>query len=181
MRLLPVTMVICVAAAATGSPRADECIQPRNARVFASASGDHVFRVGRKGADLPEGALVAIQDNFRERSIWRARLVNVPARIFVPDDGRTVVAVDNAGCRFGLEHSVVVYGMGGRVLADYRLEDILSEREIRQHIQQTMAGRLWTEKARFDFDPSGKAFVITLAWGREVTIHLPTGAILGSR
>jgi hypothetical protein len=41
-----------IAFAAAGPPTyADECIQPRNARVFASASGDYILRVGQKQAE----------------------------------------------------------------------------------------------------------------------------------
>ena len=148
MRVWGVGAIIAVAVA--GLPTyADECIQPRNARVFASASGDHIFRVAQKDRERPEGTLIAIGDNFHEQRVWHTRLVSVPARILVADDGPTVVGIDNAGCRFGTDHSVVIYGKGGRVVADYRLEDLLSAAEIRQHVRVTMAGRLWTERASF--------------------------------
>jgi hypothetical protein len=109
-----------IAIAVAGPPAcADECIQPSNARVFASASGGHIFRVAQKDRERPEGTLVAISDNFDERRVWCTRLINVPARILVADDGDTAVGIDNAGCRFGSDHSVVIYGKSGRVVADY--------------------------------------------------------------
>jgi hypothetical protein len=167
-----------IAFAAAGPPTyADECIQPRNARVFASASGDYILRVGQKQGQPSEAALVAIKDDFAERRVWRARLVNVPARILVADDGDSVVGIDNAGCRFGADHSVVIYGKGGRVVADYRLEDLLSVADIRRYVHVTMAGRHWTERASFSFSAADSSLVITLDWGRVIRIDLSSGKI----
>lgn len=174
MRVWGVGALIAVAVAGTPA-YADECIQPRNARVFASASGHYILRVGQKQGQLSEATLVAITDDFAERRVWRARLVNVPARILVADDGDTAVGIDNAGCRFGSDHSVVIYGKSGRVVADYRLEDLLSAAEIRQYVDATMAGRHWTEKARFAF--TADTLVITLDWGRVIRIDLSSGKI----
>jgi hypothetical protein len=70
MRVLGVGAFIAVAVAGTPA-HADECIQPGNARVFASASGGHIFRVPQKDRERPEGTLVAIRDNFDERRVWR--------------------------------------------------------------------------------------------------------------
>jgi hypothetical protein len=109
--------------------------------------------------------------------VWHTRLVNVPAPILVADDGRTVVGIDNAACRFGTDHSVVIYGKGGRVVADYRREDLLSAAEIRQHVRVTMAGRLWTERASFWFDGYSTMLGITLDWGRIIRIDLSSGKI----
>jgi hypothetical protein len=176
MRVWGVGALIAVAVA--GPPAyADECIQPRNARVFASASGGHIFRVAQKDRERPEGTLVAITDNFDERRVWRARLVNVPARILVADDGETAVGIDNAGCRFGSDHSVVIYGKSGRVVADYRLEDLVSAADIRRYVHVTMAGRHWTERATFSFSADDTSLVITFDWGRVIRIDLSSGKI----
>jgi len=43
-----------------------------------------------------------------------------------------------------------------------------------------MAGRLWTEKASFSFDPNGQTFVVTFTWGRIISIDLATGRITRS-
>jgi hypothetical protein len=169
-------LVSCAVLIGTPS-RADECIGPANARLFASESGIHILRVGQKRGQLPEGTLIAIRDDFGEQRIWRARLINVPARVIVTDDGRTVVTIDNAGCGFGREHSVVVYGERGRMIADLRLEDILDPDEIQRQIPHSMAGRLWTEKASFSFNRVSGALAIAFDWGRHVTIDLLTGKV----
>ena len=169
-------LVSCAVLVGTPS-HADECIAPAVARLFASESGIHIVRVNQKPGKLPEATLIAIRENFGERRIWRARLVNVPARVIVTDDGRTVVTIDNAGCGIGGEHSVVVYGERGRMIADLRLEDILSEEEIRERIRHSMAGRYWTKNASFSLDRVSGALAISFEWGRVVTIDLLTGAV----
>jgi hypothetical protein len=176
-------VAIGVAGLYSASLIADECIGPQNARLFASELGTHIFKVAQKKSERPEGTLISIADNFRERRLWRARLVNIPLRVVVPDDGRTVVTVENAGCGFGSAHSIVVYGAAGRVIADYGLEDILSAPEISQHTKRTMAGRHWIDKVHFSFESGlqgNGALVVTFHWGRQVKIDLLTGAINSS-
>lgn len=170
-------LVVFVVAALVWVPvHSDECIQPSSARLFASESGLHVFRVGQKRGELPVGTLLAVGDDFRERRIWRTRLVNVPHRVLVPDDGRSAVTIDNAGCGVGLAHSVVIYGAGGRVIGDYHLDDLLTADEIERRVQQAMAGRGWIGMAHFAFE-SPSTFVVHLQWGRAIRIDLLTGAI----
>lgn len=176
-------VAIGVAALGSASLSADECIGPQSARVFASASGTHIVKVARKNPGRSEGTLLSIADRFRERRArraWRAQLVNVPLRVLVPDDGRTVVTVENYGCGFGSAHAIVIYGAAGRVIADYGLGDILSASEIDQYTDRSMAGRQWIEQADFAFEFPVKGngnFVVTFRWGRRVKIDLLTGAI----
>ena len=183
MNWMPFVVAISVAGLYSASIRAEECIGPQNARLFASESGLHIFKVAQKKAERPEGTLISIGDSFREQRLWRARLVNSPLRVLVPDDGRTVVTVENAGCGLGSAHSIVVYGATGRVIADYGLEDILSAPEISQHTTRSMAGRPWIDKAHFSFEfglQGNGALVVTFQWGRQVRIDLLTGAISSS-
>src|SRR5262245_40274494 len=84
---------------------------------------------------------------------------------------------DRHPLRNGLEHVVVVYGEGGRVLADYELEDLIDANEIRQHVPHTVSSRWWTRDATFSFHELSH-LVITLSWGRVITIDLATGAIV---
>jgi hypothetical protein len=173
-------LVVLIVAAVVWVPvHSDECIQPSSARLFASESGLHVFRVGQKRGQLPVGTLFAVGDDFRERRIWRTRLVNVPHRVLVPDDGRSAITIDNAGCGVGRAHSVVIYGAGGRVIGDYHRDDLLTADEIQQHVQQAMAGRGWIGMTRFAF-ASPSTFVVHLQWGRVIRINLLTGAMASS-
>jgi hypothetical protein len=94
------------------------------------------------------------RNDFRERRIWRARLITYPSRVLVPDDGRSVVTIDNGSCGSGREHTVVVYGERGRIVANLRLQDILTEKEIREKVSHAVSGPDWIEKASFSFERS---------------------------
>ena len=159
---------------------ADDCVALGDARLFASESGGHAFRLSGKPGKLPEGTLVAIRNDFRERRIWRARLITDPSRVLVPDDGRSVVTIDNGSCGSGREHAVVVYGERGRIVANLRLQDILTEKEIREKVRHTVTGPDWMEKASFSFERLGGALAIKFDWGTYVTVDLPTGRVTGT-
>ncbi|HWW83038.1 MAG TPA: hypothetical protein VNZ26_05515 [Vicinamibacterales bacterium] len=74
-----------------------------------------------------------------------------------------------------------MYGAKGAVVADYRLEDLLTPDEIVLHVGSSASSRLWARDARFDSDERAKQFVITLSWGRTVRIALATGRIVESQ
>jgi hypothetical protein len=74
---------------------ADDCIVASGARIYASASGRHGFRLTSGNAPSRiEGLLFGFDHAGEEKRIWRTRLRTVPVRVLVADDGRTVVAVD---------------------------------------------------------------------------------------
>jgi hypothetical protein len=172
-----VGVVVLVAPEMPAEAMADDCIAFSGARIFGSASGLHGFRF-RLADDRRqvEGLLFGFDDKGRERRIWRTRLLTVPARALVSGDGRTVVTIDQ-WCRMGYEHSLVVYGEGGRVLADYRLEDLLSADEIDTRVTSSISSRWWTEGADLTIDESTRMLRVRLAWGREFRVDLVTGAL----
>ena len=76
---------------------------------------------------------------------------------------------------------MVVYGAGGRVWADYRLDELIESNEIRQHVlPHTVSSLHWAPGATFAFH-EWSHLVITLSWGRVITINLATGAIVSNR
>jgi hypothetical protein len=163
-----------------GSVNADECAAWVGARIFASHFGMQGFKLTLDDSQRASGRLFTYDDRGAEKSIWESRLVNVPVDVYVAHEAPVVVTIDTA-CRAGFEHSVVMYGAKGAVIADYRLEDLLTPDEIEGRVKRTMSSRWWAEKARFAFDEQAKQFVITLSWGRTVRIALATGRIVASR
>src|SRR5262249_46090283 len=117
------------------------------------------------------GQLFALEADCKEKAVWNAKLVNVPDRVYVAPDGRRVVTIDTYG-RLGYDHSVVVYDDRGKVLADYKLEDLLTRAEIRRHVDQTVSSRWRARQAVPGFSPDRKYFVITLKWSNGLSENL---------
>jgi hypothetical protein len=167
---LALSTVVLLAPAA----RADEWDTPKPLKAVSS-SGNHLFRVtfpeGPRILGRAEGTLSAPQKDGSEKVLWRVRLVNTPHQVFVADKSQHVVTVDTYA-NLGHQHTVVLYGDDGKVLADYQLEDLLDRKEIAKHVEMTVSSRWWARRARFAFSPDGKQFVITLDWGRTVPIDL---------
>ncbi len=144
--------------------------------IFASINASHGFKVLSKHAT---GVLFSLDDDGKEQVIWNERLVNVPVRAFVAPNGKRVVTTDTHA-DLGREHSLVIYDDKGKILGDYRLEDLLSEQEIRDRVPQTSPNRWWTDEASFRFRYDGrdiKYFDITLKWGKIITVNLHSGKL----
>ncbi len=150
---------------------ADSWLPPRP-RIFASAHGSYGFKV-LEPKQTARGQLFAIDADGKDTVIWMAQLVNVPSRVFVHDDGKRVVTV-NTYARLGYEHSLVLYDAAGKVLADYKLEDLLTEQDIHQNVVQTAGSRHWDMFASFAFSSDRKQFVITLDWQKVAADRIET-------
>jgi hypothetical protein len=159
----------------TVSANADRWVAARP-MIFASG-GSHGFKVLPKDAT---GILFLLDDDGKEHVIWKKQLVNIPHQAFVPGDGRRIVTVDTYA-DLGREHSLVVYDDKGKVLADFRLEDLLSEEEIRDRVFQTSPNRWWAGEASFQFQHEGremnKFFDISLKWGKLIRVDLDSGKL----
>ena len=146
---------------------ADTWAPPRPC-VFASESGTYGFKVLEpKFLGTSTGLLFELDADGKERTVWSGKLVNVPHRVHVAEDGKRVVTIDTYG-NLGHDHSRVVYDDKGIVLADYKLEEFLTPVEIQlQHVREYLAGRFsspnpstvssrhWARHAIFAFTPEG--------------------------
>jgi hypothetical protein len=146
------------------------------ARPSIFASGAHGLKVFPKDST---GVLFSLGDDGKEKVIWTTQLVNFPHQAFVAGDGKGVVTIDT-WADLGREHSLVVYNDKGKVVGDYRLEDLLSEQEIRDRTIAFSPNRYWNEDASFRFRYDGneiKYFDITLKWGKIITVNLDSGKL----
>ena len=156
----------------TATANADDWAAARP-RIFASENGWHGFKVLPKNAT---GVLFSLDDDGKEKVIWTKQLVNFPHQAFVAGDGKGVVTIDT-WADLGREHSLVVYNDKGKVVGDYRLEDLLSEQEIRDRTIAFSPNRYWNEDASFRFRYDGneiKYFDITLKWGKTALSVIPS-------
>jgi hypothetical protein len=149
-------------------------------QAFASANGTHIFRTRppqlANWSGHAQGAVVTLGDGGRETVMWSRELVNIPVRAFITDDGQHVVTFDT-WAKLGYEHSLVIYGARGAVVADYALESLLSAGDIARSVVHTATTRRWLQDASISFDDRGQAIVIALQWGKVIRVALSTGQI----
>ena len=119
---------------------------------------------------------------------WRTSLAHLPRRVYVSDYG-WVVGVDDE-FRAGYAHAVTIWNRNGELLADYRLEELLSEQHIAAHANCVGAQRYWLEpdaKVLFveywrGIIPSESVrfhlLVIIFPWDHTLTFDLLTGELL---
>jgi hypothetical protein len=170
----PVTRLVAAAsllAVAVSTAFADTW-EPPHPRVFAAEGGRYGLKVVEpRFLGSSTGILFALDPDSKEKVIWSAKLVNVPHGVHVAPDGKRVVTIDTYG-KLGHDHSLVVYDEKGKVLADYKLEDLLTDLEIQYRVSRSVSSRHWTRQATFAFSPDGKHFVITLKWPRGLPEEL---------
>jgi hypothetical protein len=157
-----------------GAPsRADTWSRSSDTLTGVSPSGGYKFTAVTKPAGpgyRTRGTLARVGKGG-ETTVWERELVNEPLQILVADDGRHVVTIDTF-MRAGYDHSVVVYGEKGGLIADLKLEDLLSREEIDKHVEQSVSSRWWSGGARFTIRDKDQRLVVRLKWGKEITVAL---------
>src|SRR5262249_3861777 len=103
-----------------------------------------------------------------------ADLVNTPHRALVDDSGKFVVTIDTYAA-LGFAHSLVIYGDKGKVIRDFKLEDLLTPEEIRKNVAHTESSRRWADKAEFQMESDH--LILRLNWGQVIRVELATGKI----
>ena len=167
-------MVVCVVGVSAQSG------PPPSPQVFASANGTFGFKTQPSQPyqllGMSGGRLFTLAPDGTESVIWRGFLLNVPHRAIVADDGKYVVTLD-VWSRIGYERCLVIYDEGGIVVASFDLEALLSKEEITKIGTQTDGSRRWLTGGKVEFNEKNNRVVVTLAWGRVISIELATGVI----
>jgi hypothetical protein len=144
-------------------------------RVFGSKWGSRGFKVLRPTFSGPsEGVLFRLDADGKEQIVWGAKLVNTPHRVLVDDSGKFVATIDTYA-HLGFAHSLVIYGDKGKVIRDFKLEDLLTQDEIRNNLVLSETSRHWAEKCEFQMESD--RLVLRLNWGRVIRIELATGKV----
>lgn len=157
--------------------QADDWASPQT-RMFTSEGGRYACKVVPQSFQSAEGRMVRFAEDGEDQTVWRKPLVNVPMRAFLPPRRTHLVTVDTYA-NLGYEHSLVLYDAKGKVVADYKLEQLLEKNEIRQHVPQSVSSRWWAEQAkfRFEMEPQNERFVIELPWGKTLSMKLANGEL----
>jgi hypothetical protein len=176
MRVTAVLVVMLIAMAAGWLSRAegDTWLPPRP-KIYASQFGEYGLKVIPNEPNT-SATLFTLNEKGEDQTAWQGPLVNLPYRVFVSDAG-PVVTLDTYA-RVGYEHALVVYDAKGKVLADYRLEDLLTAAEIEAHVLITAGSRWWNTEAQLGFSPDGESFAIKLEWGKVITVDVKTGKLV---
>jgi hypothetical protein len=173
------------------------CINMAGVSVYASADAQYGFTLTKTGGVFPDsityapaatGRLFTFDIDARERVVWERVMVTplhgeiqIAPTKYVVENGKlaarvSVVALDGY-CNGGASHALVLYGPQGQVLADYRLEELLSMDQMK-NVEMTSIGPMWREGAQTSFDQSLNAFVIRFKSGDVLRVDLETGRIL---
>jgi hypothetical protein len=155
-------------------------------RIFSSSDGTAAIKIvpAPKSFSDTTGTVFTFNPDGSEVVTWSQKLVNAPYSIIVWHGfkwGTRVVTLDTWG-NVGYKHALVVYGEKGQVLVDAKLEDLLTLEEIQKHVAQSTSSRWWRNGATTDFEGHGDSvkFIITLSWGKVISVNLNTGEIHSS-
>lgn len=141
----------------------DSWAQPKP-RIFSSNWGAWGFKVLEpKFLHDSVGELFRLDADGKEVVVWRARLVNVPHRVFVSENGHYIVTIDTYG-RLGSDHSIVVYDEQGKVLLDGGVDKLLNPIESALFVQQSVSSFHWAKHCEFQFVEKQRRFQITFPW-----------------
>jgi hypothetical protein len=156
---------------------ADSWAPPRP-QVFASSYGLYGLKTLPPEAlsGQSQARLFTLEKDGKEKVIWETKLVNIPHRALVTDDGKYVVTLDT-WANVGFKHSLVIYGEKGKVIADFELEDLLTKDEIAKNVELTETSRWWSKGARVELNPTNDQLTMTLKWGKVIRVSLPKGRV----
>ena len=129
-----------------------------------------------------EGVFFTLDESGKEKVIWRAKLANIPNRAILVENGKYVITLDSWRS-IGFDHCLVVYGAQGKVIADFKLEDLLTPQEI-ETLPASVTHRGWSDKDIAEFEDRSREeneLVIRMKWKdwtKVIRLSLPSGRII---
>jgi hypothetical protein len=176
------TLAVGLSLVLSSAACADDLIAP-GPRIYAQAlSGKYAIKIlPGTSADKSEGVFFTLDKDGKEEVIWRTKLVNIPGPAIITENGKYVITLDTF-LRID-EHCLVVYGEKGKVIADLKLEDLLTAKEI-ESIPRTVTMRGWHDKGIAEFDDRSFGYdelVIRMkhkGWAKVIRLSLSSGKIV---
>ena len=182
------TFAIGLAVVLSSVARADQWPLPRpllfanGVYAFKSLPDKAVRKSGEVMSRINEGVFFTLDNDGNEEVIWRAKLVNIPVRAIVAESGKYVITLDT-WVRVGYEHCLVVYGEKGKVIADFKLEDLLTAQEI-ESLPASASSRYWSGKNIAEFEDRSLGhheLVIRMKhkdWAKVIRLSLSSGKLV---
>jgi hypothetical protein len=168
------------------SVRADDWAPPSVAKIRSDNGAFEVVITPASEKGSASAILRKTQGNYSTR-LWEAKLVNkiAPVSVKVADSGRYVATFDewySVGTK-----PVVIYGEGGRLVAELSLADL--NLEFHPNIIRTVSSYRWNDFAIMVFGPPAEkggepwqrsledSLFIRLYWGEVIAIDLTSGKV----
>jgi hypothetical protein len=128
-----------------------------------------------------EGVFFTLDENAKEKVIWRTKLVNIPNRAVLVETGKYVVTLDSWRS-VGFDHCLVVYGEKGKVIADFKLEDLLTAKEI-ESLDGEVTHRGWSGQGTAEFEDRSRQDELVIrmkhkGWTKVIRLSLSSGRIV---
>jgi hypothetical protein len=181
VRGLFLTVGVALALVFSSVARADKW-PPAKPLVFAHRNGQYAFKTlpGRS-----EGVYFTLDEGGAEKVIWRAKLVNIPVRAMLAESstGAKYVITLDTWAHVGYEHCLVVYGEKGKVIADFKLEDLLTAEEI-ERLPASVSDRGWSDPDITEFEDRSwqeDQLIIRMkykGWAKVLRLSLSTGKLV---
>ena len=129
-----------------------------------------------------EGMFFTLDEHAKEKVIWRAKLVNIPNRAILVESGKYVITLDSWRSA-GFDHCLVVYGEKGKIIADFKLEELLTAKEI-ESLPNSVTSRSWSDKDIAEFEDRSREedqLIIRMkynGWAKVIRLSLSTGKLV---
>ncbi|RYG68305.1 hypothetical protein EON80_11910 [bacterium] len=176
--------------------RADSWLPP-SPKIYASTDGSKPLKVVPGQGIIANASWVTMAPDGTVQEAKPFPLVNIPVTALVPGRFIPYFVTLNTYSKVGYEHSLVIYRDNGEVVRDFKLEDLLTPKEIKEHALQTVASRFWDASAKFDFvipkverteeggqgrkyqaeDEENVQLHIVFPWGKQMAVRLKDGEV----
>lgn len=198
-----ITLGLGLALVLSAKTRADKFpAGPPQPRLFASEYGKYTFKIlpdpssvgtrrRTEGSHSPaqagqvvgssEGVFFTLDEKGNEKVIWRAKLANIPNRAILVESGKYVITLDSWHS-LGFDHCLVVYGEQGKVIADFKLEDLLTSEEI-EGLPGSITNRGWSDKGISQFEDRSREDELVIRmkykdWEKVIRLSRSSGQII---
>ncbi len=173
--LWDVFLIVMVMLLASGSALADRWALPKISKFFSpnkqyklilkpnpTSNWSKVFSNddNTKEEYFSDGELLELIIGPAYLHKWKVRLVNSysPVSAIISNTGKYVVTFDNWHHVGYGDNVVVIYGAQGKLLFKYALEDILTDKEIKNSVPHTVSSRWW-HKGEHKLNHEGKHYI----------------------
>jgi len=165
-----VMLVVCMIIA---NGKADTYI-PVMARLISSPNQNFGVKVlldnKLPGYKPATGSLFHMEDNGKEKVIWKRKFINSPGVVAIQDTVFDIVPIVATIGNFtdADEHFVVLYDRKGKIIEDLKLSEVLTPEDTPNipHENRWQTPARWVEQSKFSFKDS--VFFIRLPSGRTI-------------
>lgn len=163
---------------------------PPTTRIFATKNGRYGLLVKpirhKKGHLVAEGTLFTFEMNGKRKVLWKRVLVSIPVHVTLFEVGwrQVYVVTRDMWGSVGGRHAMVLYDTKGQPRRSFRLEDILTPKEISTHVLRSVSSRWWGRGLTLSLAPKRRQPTLKLSFSwkqgarKTVLINLRDGKLV---